>query len=62
MGGCKFLLVLWNASMASHVQPYKESEDSILRFPANIERSSLKTSMQLYCDVTSLCIFGALKG
>ena len=31
------------------------------RFPANIERSSLKTSMHLYCDVTSLCKFGALK-
>ena len=33
----------------------------ITRFPANIERSSLKTSMHLYCDVTSLCKFGALK-
>ena len=31
------------------------------RFPANIERSSLKTSMYLYCDVTLLCNFGALK-
>ena len=32
-----------------------------MRFPANKERSSLKTSMHLYCDVTSLCKFGALK-
>ena len=30
-------------------------------FPANIERSSLKTSMHLYCDVTSLCKYGAFK-
>ena len=34
---------------------------SLRVFPANIERSSLKTSMHLYCDVTSLCKFGALK-
>ena len=30
-------------------------------FPANVERSSLETSVHLYCDVTSLCKFGALK-
>ena len=30
-------------------------------FPAKIECGSLKTSMHLYCDVTSLCKFGALK-
>ena len=30
-------------------------------FSRHIEGSSLKTSMHLYCDVTSLCKFGALK-
>ena len=32
-----------------------------MHFPANIEGSSLKTSMHLYCDFASLCKFGALK-
>ena len=30
-------------------------------FPTNAEHSSLKTSVHLYCDVTSLCKFGAFK-
>ena len=30
-------------------------------FPANAENISFKISMDVYCDVTSLCIFGALK-
>ena len=31
------------------------------RFPANLERNSLKKAMHFYCDVASLCKFGALK-